>query len=365
MAGDFSKTRIQKIQLKAEKMYKDAAAFSDLEPQADAAVIVASRQTAKFQELDKDGKKNKVAVSWIKTCDIVVQDCTTDCELTGPELDTDAKEYEYDLCKEVGFSVDATKTETDIYNEDELIARGLNAARKALDEWYAQMMLIKIKSFAGINQYPQPFTYDPAINATVVPDAMYGDPMGTTSGFRLPTIFDKQMMLNNMKNVYYIDNGRLYLDYQNSLLVKTGSDGASIATGARAAKLDVNFDMVNFNRAGITDATTFAIAKSAIAFRTKTKWNPTPQVLPGKVQQTVWTIPSLVIPGVSYDVYYQFTCEVIGGETHYKHTYKVKTRGGIWLNPEACPVTVGGQSYKPTGIITYVSDAEIEDNTGT
>lgn len=359
MTGNFSASQLMKIQLKAENMWADSAAMTEFIPNAETAIIVERNQTARFKELDNNGKKNKVAISWIKACDMAVRDCTTDCELDEDEADTAVEEYEYDTCFETGFSVDATALESNIYNFDEVVARLMLKAVKLLDERWAQTILAKIKAGAGINQFPQPFTYNAAKNATVVPAALYGNPLANYTGFQLPSIWTKQMIQNQMQDVYFLDNGRLWVDYQNATLMAGATDGAAKAGAARANSLNVNFDMFNFAKAGITNVTTFAIDRSAIAFKTQVKHTATPVVLGGKVQQTIYTTPSLRIPNVAYDVFYQLSCKVVSGTTHYVHTFKVKSNGLVALNPEACPVTVGGTVYNPTGIISYVSDDEV------
>lgn len=358
MKGDFSKSQIQTIQLKAESIWADSAAMTEYIPNAEAAIVVQRNQTARFRELDRDGKKNEIGISWIKACEAEVTKCSSDCELYGEEVETDVKKYEYDECFETSFKIDATKLEKNIYNFDEVVARAMLKHVKLMDERWAQTILAKLKGYSGINQYPAPFTYDAANNVTVVPSSLYGNPLGFYTGFQLPTLWTKQMLQNQMQDVYFLDNGRLWTEYQNSILQRGSTDGMSVSGLSRALSLRVNFDLFNFAKAEISNVTTFAIDRSAVAFKTQTKHPDTPEVLGGKIQQTIYTVDSLVIPGVKYDVFYQLSCTNESDGAHYWHTFKIKSRGIVALNPEGCPVTVGGVTYNPTGITAFVSDDE-------
>lgn len=364
MQGDFSASQLLAIKLKAEEMWSDAQSGADFQPYADAAVIVSQNQTARFQQLENPNKDNKVIVNWVKACEVEVEDCETNCTLDEPEVETAGKEYEYDICKKVGFSIDAEKLRSNTYNFDEVVAPSLAMAIKKLDEFWAQKILVKMKAFAGVNLAPQPFNFDVPKNATIVPASLYGT-VGSYTGFQLPTILTKQMIQNKINSPYFIDNGRLWLEYQNSLLKSGATDGASIAGLNRARGLNVNFDLFNFGAAGITDVTTFAVGRNAIAFKTHNRHTATPELVGGQVQQTRYTVPSIAIPNVFYDVYYTISCKTVGGKAHIMHTWRLETNGGIWLNPEGCPVTVGATpslpagTYTPTGILAYVSDDEV------
>ena len=246
MTGDFSASQLLQIKLKAEQMWNDAQAFAHLRPNAEAAVTVLSHQTARFREMEDRNKDNKVKVTWVKTCDIKAQDCEPNCDLDEPEVETQGQEYEYDICKKTGFSVDEETLRTNNYNFAEVVAPSLATAIKTLDEFWAQQTLIKLKAFSGVNLAAAPFTFQAPINATVVPANLYGNPLGGYSGFQLPTIFTKQMIQNKINNAYYIDNGRMWLEYQNSMLQRGATEGMSVAGLSRAQSLDVNFDIFNF-----------------------------------------------------------------------------------------------------------------------
>lgn len=345
-AGDFSASQLLAIKLKAEQMWKDSRYEADFAPNAEAAKAVLQNQTAQFRELQNPEKDTQVVVTFINSCAIVAEDCTSNCDLTEDELESGSKTYEMDLCKKSGFSVDAEKLRTNTYELNEIAARGMASAIKVLDEWWAQQVLAKMKSFAGVNVAPAPFTYDNVNKTTDVPAADYN--------VKLIANFLQQAMLNKMGNPYFVDNGSLYLEWLNAQLDQGNLDGRGDLN--RIKQLKMYFDQFNFAAAGL-DEDTFMISPGAIAFKTKTRNPNTPVVIGGSVQQTRYTVPSIALPGVRYDVYYTLKCTTVNGKAHIFHSWRLETNGGIWLNPEGCPVTIQVEgapvTVSPTGVISY------------
>lgn len=339
-AGDFSPSALLAIKLKAEQMWADSRLSQDMKANAQAAIAVKQNSNAVIRPLEDPEKDNTVVVTFINPCAVTVQDCTSNCDLTEPELESGSKQYQLDLCKKTGFSVDAFKSRTNTYSVDEIAAQGLASAIKELDEWWAQQVLVKLKSFAGINVHPQPYTW--AAGTTTIPDAQYNLSV-------IPEIMLDAIM-NKMGSSYYINNGDLWIPYTNAQLNAGNLDGKGDL--ARIQQLKMYFDMFNFGASGVTESI-FAVSNSAVAFTTQAKNPAQPRVLGGQIQQTVYKVPSGVIPGVEYDVYYTLKCTTVGTKAHYVHTWRVETNGGIFLNPEGCPVVVGGTTYTPTGVLSY------------
>jgi hypothetical protein len=364
--GDFSASQLLLIKLKAEQMWSDSQQGADYQPNANAAVSVLAHQTARFDALEDREKDNKIKVTWIKNCDIAVADCSTNCDLVEPEVETAGKDYEYDICKKTGFSINEEKLRTNTYSFAEVVAPSLAKAVKVLDEFWAQRIILKLKAFSGVNIAPKPFTFSIAKNATVIPNALYGSPMGGAyTGMQLPTMFIKQMTQNKIQSSYYLDNGRMWLEYNNSMLMRGTTTDTGVAGLQRAQNLDVSFDLFNFATSGVTNVSTFAIGRNAVAFKTTVRNSDTPTLVGGSVQQTRYTVNSIALAGVKYDVYYTLKCVTINGKSNIMHTWRLETNGGIWLNPEGCPTTVGATpnlpagTYTPTGVLAYVSDDEM------
>jgi hypothetical protein len=342
--GDFSPSALLAIKLKAESMWADSRLAADFKAHAEAAVAVKTNSSARFSELQNPEKENQVIINFINPCAIAVEDCQSDCDISGAELETGGKTYELDLCKEVNFSVDAEKLRTNSYTVEEVAARGLAQAIKSLDEWWARQVLVKLKAFSGINTSPEPYTY--AAGTTTVPANQYN--------LDLIVEMEHDAMMNKLTSPFYIDNGSLYPAVRNAQINAGNADGKGDAV--RAGLLPIYFDQWNFGGAGITEDT-FAVSSSAVAFVTKNRHGDAPALIGGTVQQTRYTVPSSVIPGVKYDVFYGLKCVTVNGVSHIMHSWKVKTIGGIFLNPEGCPVVVGGDTFTPTGVLSYSKGA--------
>lgn len=342
---DFNASKLLQLRLKAEQGWQDpqfAAAFT---PKAEAAVAVLTNQTAKFTDAFNDpNKDHTVGVTWINSCNIEAEDCEPNCDLDEPELDSGITNMEIDTCKKTGFSIDETKLRTNAYNLEDIYTQGHAKAIMTLDEFWAAQALAKLKTFAGINQYPAPFTYDAVNKTTNVPLA--------AQNVKLVANFLQQAMLNDMPNPYFINNGTLWLEWMNSQLDAGNLDGKGDIN--RIQQLKMYFDQFNFAKAGLTEDT-FMINPNAVAMKTKTMNPDTPTVLGGKVGKTIFTVPSKTLPGVKYDVHYQLTCKVVAGKSHYMHTWRYETNGGIWLNPSLCPITVGDDTVTPTGVLSYTN----------
>lgn len=356
-AGNFTASQLLEVRLKAEQMWTDSQYAASLKPEAEAAKAVLAHQTARFDVFDDVNKDKKVKVTFIDACGVQAQDCVDTCDITGNELSTSAKEYEPNLCQEASFSVDVTKLRTNDYGSSEVVAQGLAAAVKALDEWWAQKVLATIKLFAGVNVAPAPFTYDGVAKTTKFTDL---NPAIYRSNLQLLANFIQQAKLNRIANPYIIDNGTFFVDMLNAAFDSGNAEGKGYAARLRAFENMLYDDQFNFAAAGLTDSL-FMIGSGAVAFKTVNKHPDNPTLIGGNVQETIYTIPSNSLPGVKYDVTYTINCKIVGGKKHYVHVWQLRTNGLIKLNPEGCPVTatVGGvaTTVTPTGVLSYTKVA--------
>lgn len=344
-AGDFSPSALLAIKLKAEEMWTNSQLAQSLKAQAEAARALLENQTATFRQLENPEKDNQVIVNFINPCGIIAEDCESNCDITEPLLETGGKTYELDLCKKSGYSVNAEVLRKNTYNVEEVAARGLAGALKALDEYWAQQVLVKLKAFAGVNVAPAPWTW--AANTTTIPSADYTVNM-------IANLMN-QAVLNRMPSPYYIDNGTLFVPFMNAQF--QANSFADNGNKARIQALKIYFDQWNFAPAGLTEDL-FMVSPGAVAMVTKNRNPDNPTVYGGTVQQTRYTIASPVLPGVKYDVYYLLTCITnASGKAELVHSWRVETNGGIFLNPEGCPVTISAVTYNPTGVLSFSKGA--------
>ena len=340
--GVFSASELQIIKLKAEQFYKNNTAI--YAPEANSAMAILKNQTARFKEFEDINKDKQVRVTWLDACGIQVRDCVETCENQQDELESKYKDYVPNICKESGFAIDTRKLRTNDYTSDELIMEGFNGSIKALDEFWARQALVKLKGFAGVNVAPAPFTFDGANVTTNVPATDYT--------LRILANWIQQAKLNRIETPYFIDNGSLFIEMLNANFQAGNFDGKGDASRLSQLSQMLYDDQFNFAAAGLTEDT-FLIGKNAIAFQTINKVADAPTLIGGNVQTTTFTVKSLVLPNVKYDVEYQINCKIVGGKKTYRHTWNFKTHGIIELNPQGCPVTLGGVTATPTGVLSY------------
>lgn len=344
-AGDFTPSQHLNFLVKAEEAWADGKHKDDEIANVAAATQLLSQQTARFKMLDDPDKDNKVKIAWISTCGLEDQDCTTDCALDFPELETKMKEYEMGLCREAGFAINREKARTNIMTIPEQVAAGFLKIGNELDEWWAKQVLLHYKTFASTNVAPAPWTY--AAGTTTIPAASYKLSM-------LATLM-KQMQLNRVKNAFFIENGTLFEEYTNAILDAGNAEGKGLANRANYFKDKLEFDMWNFVSAGLTEDL-FMVDKNAVAMKSYNRHKGM-EVIGGKVGQTRYKIKSPNLPGVEYDVFYEVTCKVIEGKSVIMDTWKAKTYGDIFLNPEPCPIEVGEDTLTPSGVWSFTKGA--------
>lgn len=334
-------------------MWDDSALAQEYIPHSDTAIAVLKNQTARFRELENPDKDNTVQVNFINPCGITVEDCGDVCDMDGQELSTGGKNYELDICKSTpGLKISRNKLRTNTYEYEELAAKGLLMHLKALDEFWSQQLLVKMKAWAGVNVAVASgdisaygMTWDNG--ATQIPANDFNVGMLTT--------LLQQQIVNNMPAGYIIDRGYMFKPVQDALLNGGNADGKGDALRAQQFANRITSDMFNFTKAGVTESM-FAVNPGAIAFKTRARNPETPKVWGGKVNRTDYKVKSRILPGVEYDVFYSLNCIPSTNGSGYSDIVDVwnfKTEGGIFLNPEGCPVTIGGTVYNPTGIYSY------------
>lgn len=334
-------TNLLSLKVKAEQMWKDSALANSLQPQTEAAKAVLKNQTASFKVLDDPNRDLSVRVSFLSMCNLATEACEDNCDIDENEPNSAVKDYAPDICQKVGFKINEKVLRTNEYQFEEMFARFSAEAIDKLDAFWSIQALAKMKAFAGRNAYPAPFTYDATNKTTNVPAASYDTSL-------IPKLI-QQAMLNQMGDAYFIDNGSLWEAFYMAQMNAGNLDGKGQANLIQ--QINIAFDQFNFAKAGLTEDT-FAISKGAIAMKTVNKFQDTPRTLTAE-GQTRYTVKSRNLEGVKYDVIHQEKC--VGDDIF--QTFRFITNGGIWLNPETCPVDVGGVQVAQTGVLSYSKTA--------
>lgn len=345
-AGDFSASVLLGINLKAEQVWADGTQANQYKAHAESVAAVLANQTAKFAILDNPDKDRQVKVTWMKTCGLTTSALDSECALSGPQIESTSKSYAFDIGQQTSFSVDRFTSRTNEYDPQEAAAEDLIKAVNTLDEYWNAQILLKLKSFSGVNVDQGSFTWDAGNLTTDIPAASYS--------LKMVAELQRQSYKNLMNAPYYIERGDLWVPVKNAQFDFGNLDGKGDV--ARTAALNMSYDLFGFDKAAITE-NLFAVDKNAVAFKTFNRHTSVPKLLGGSIQQMIYTVPSNLLSGVSYDVFYTLTCQNINGDRHYIDTWVLQTRGGIWLNPEGCPVVKDAVTYNPTGVISYTKTA--------
>lgn len=344
--ADLTASKLLELRMKLENSWKGTALERSKAVNVESAKAVLANQTAKFSGLDDWQKDNKIKVTFINNCALDVSDCEDNCTLDGAEYGTGAKDYAPNFCKKVDFSINEEDFRTNDYTLEEMFTENTTRALGKLDEWVAQTVLTKIQSYAGPNAYPAPWTYNNTNKDTEVPASQWGLSM-------IPILLN-QMTLNNMGDVYYINDGSLFIDFYNAMINQGNLDGKGNATLIQQLKM--YFDQINFGKTGVDD-NLLAINRDAVALKTVNRHSDTPRVIGGTVGQTRYTVKSPNLDGVKYDAYYSVTCKSINGKDTILHTWRFVVNGLVALNPEGCPISiqVGGvpTTVQQTGVLAY------------
>lgn len=334
-------TQLLILRQKAENSWLGTANDNSQMPYSETAKAILENQTATFKLLDNWEKDNKIAVTFMKMCDIVTEDCEDNCDITENGLSTGMKNLDIDVCQKVGFSINENDVRSNDYAMDDLFNKGMTNAINQLDEFWSVQSLAKLKTFAGQNVAPQPYTFNQANKTTNVPSADYN--------VNLVAQLINQAFLNKMGDAYFVDNGSLWASFFMAQMNAGNLDGKGQMNLVNQVKM--YFDQFNFAKAGLTEDT-FSISKGAVAMKTVNKYSDKPRVLTAN-GQTRFTVKSKNLPNVKYDAIYQEKC--VGDDI--VHTWRFITNGGIWLNPEACPITIDiagtPTAVTQTGVLSY------------
>jgi len=338
-AGVFSETDLVDIQVKIDQIWADAIQKQDYVANVEPVKAIKSNQTAVFGELK--GKKDRtIDVGWINACEIADEACQV-CTIDGEELSTNVEEKELSSCREVAFKIEEGTFRSNLFDPEEIIAKGFLSALKQLDEYWAATAVAFLNANEGVN---------------VVTDGK-GDVVGTDT-FILPAFWDAGLMAyfarvsarNQFVNPFMISGNNLYEQVWNANYERNqaGDESKVLKYGS----MPIYFDLFNIDSVNSPDLKTYLLHKGAAAFVTK-NYYPVTDLVEGGVptinkymDEWRWSIPSMNLPGVRYDVHYKNSCESQGSYDNMTHQFKLVTYGDFFLNPVGCTST-------KTGILSF------------
>ena len=329
-SGNFDCARLQEIKAKLNSAFVNNGVV-DADMTADVASLRMAQdiQTATFTPLQDPNKDNFVKLVWLDNCsEDAAEECSTDeCAIDGVEGGTQCADYELDICLESpGFKVTEKKFRGmgNTIDMDMEVARMLARELQKMDQGLANTWVSKLDSWGGENLNTSPYTV--SSTSTAIPAAAWNpDVFGYLSVTR---------MRNKMPNMKLLLGG-LMEQYFWKIANET-STGEGQNNARKVGSLGTVYSDMFTIESELGSKAAFLINPDSIAFVTKAYYSPygSGRVVPisGGGHQTLYTIRSLALPGVVYDVIYQEVCE--GNDI--VHTWKLKVKAGMFLNPTGC-----------------------------
>lgn len=331
------------VKQRAEELYAEnlqELAFNKAETTTVNAVLE-NQMAARAQQLLQAAPTDNVDVVWNTDDNAAVQDCTSDCVLSGQPATADAINISAPKCQEITWTVSEETARRSGRSVEEESAFILARRMIAMDN--------------GVNTYTASQLYakaDAPVAGSLPPYASYANGVSTVPagnyGLQMYADWLLTAIKNRMGTPYIIDNGALFTFLTNARLNAQNLDGKGDA--ARALGFDPYEDILGLAAAGITQVDDFIIKKGAVALFTK-YYNTvrredgtsgpltTPTYYAGQVQQWRSTMKSANITagaGLIYDMFATETCADITGTTSHSdigHTYKLKVNMGVFKAP--------------------------------
>ncbi|GAB3303645.1 hypothetical protein [Hymenobacter tenuis] len=341
--GDFTPSTLATIVNRQDQLFTDPRNSQLYVPQSLALQEIMRRQTARIGII-AGSPKNVANVSFINTSAITAsQTCTTDCDLTGVEVGTEAVPYTLDQCVQAtSFKVEIEQGQDDpassyagsIYGYTDVVAAGLLKQKKEIEEKVSQVSLALTVAKAGTNLDTMPEYGTIVGTATNIPAAQW------TAD--LYPFFQIEAMMNNIGSPYLLHGRNLLLAMGNAA-PDARNDNERDAQ-AKLALIPSTWDPKSFTMAGIANVS-LMIDAPAIAFAARNIRTRNVQQLDANTRG--FSLPSISLGGIDFDVRVQRTCEA----GVYYDTYEMKLP---YFNVIANPANGFAGS---TGVLKFVKTA--------
>lgn len=339
----FTASQLLKIQSKADQVWADNRLKVDYMAECEVAKALQAETTAKLLPLTDPRKTNTVTVVWLNACDVSDAAVGDDCNITGPELSSDSKDYTLDIFRKTSFSVKEIATRTDEFNVAEQAARGILQCDKILSEYVAEQCVAKLEAFRGTNSYLTPVGAAAwALNGS---DTEIPADQWTTSLMPKLSLTARK---NKITNPALISGEALW--YMNE---EAGNDAGNLDGKGDAARMSGKyfprkyFDPVKIDEVNAGDFKAYVVDRGAIALVSKSHYGEVPTLYHNPWQQR-YSMKSKNLPGMVWEVIYTQSCT----SSEITHVWQFKVNMGIFLNPTGCTST-------NTGVLSFLRPAGI------
>jgi hypothetical protein len=320
MSTEISCGYLHQIQRMADDIWSDPMKNNDLIADVITAKAILENQSVSFEDITR-GKNNELRVEWLTKCDIDVNECSDDCDISGEDAEPQCKDYEIHCLYETEFKVPLRAYRDRTIEMQQSIAFQKLAHMRALDERLTQYIIAGIVAAAGTNLFTGGVGDVNGTTTYIAPqywdDAVWG-------------YFNQVIRLNKFRNPYFLTGNNLYQLLFNRPLESANAQGGS-ANVRKIGTLRTYQDPENIE--DHAPGQSFLLHKTAVAFLNKAwnKINPiNAEVKAGQYWE--WSEESKNLPGVFYDYIMKETCS---GDEFYQ-AFKIKLHGLFAANPFPC-----------------------------
>lgn len=310
------------VQAMLNDKWADPKTKDDYIADVEVAKAVLENQAVSMTELTTGNKKRKVSVEWLQKCDITTTACTDDCNISGDDVDPICKEYELTCLQETAFQVSERVYRERTIDKQMAVAENMLLHMKAMDEWVANYILLGIDSNVGVNAYTG--GQGNVVSTVTNIAASYWNES-------LLAYFKLVEKMNKFRGTYMIDGTNMWQFIWNKTMEAANDDGKGAM--AKLGAFKIYQDPVNIEGDVDYAGSTYMLHKTSVAFLNKV-WNPVGAAAaispaPG---YRLYSIPSMNLPGINYDVVVKSTCS--GND--FIDAYKLQLNGLFAVNPAPC-----------------------------
>lgn len=313
-------------QAKAEAIWADNAENAEYMPNSETVQAIVANQTSKLDAITGlQEKNNTIKITWLTSCELEVDDCSTDCFPDGAEIKSNCKNYVPTICKEVNFKITEATLRDSIYSKEEVLARAMLKAIKKIEDTLGAAGVAFLEDVEGVNSFMGDL-------GTLTGGGVVGNsatkiaPGNWTAS--LLGYFIQASKMNLFTSPYLLSGNNLYQAFWNAQAEFANADGKAGLN--KFNQMKPTFDLWNIDSA-FSNQSTFLIDRSAVAFGGT--WKYSEQVTDfGSDIGRRYSIPSKTIPGLRYDVHHLMTCV----NKDIVHKFNIIAKAGFYLNPTGC-----------------------------
>lgn len=330
IGGVFSETQLLDMMVRADALSFDDRIKQQFVPRIDVLKAIASVQNARINPLF--GQKDRdVQVMWMNTCDFATQ-ADVACDFEGESASTNTETYQLSNPRSLHWYVDEPDYDDNYFNIEEGLAKSMLKAEVELLNWFAGYSVAVLNTSQGVNEV-SPEGKGDIVGATTYIAPSYWNPS-------LMAYFNRVAIMNAFGGPVMVSGNNLFESIFLANANAANADGkgdAILFNGMRWY-----FDLFNIDTVNTPAYYTYMINQGALAIAHKTINPASPEVVNGVF--TRWTKPSVLMPGLSFDMFYKPECS---GTNRVKHQFKMILNADIFLNPVGCTST-------NTGVLSFI-----------